>query len=193
MRRHPLVLVASCVLLLTGCGDAAKDGDAARPPAAAASVPGKANDTDVMFLQMMATHHAEGLEMVRLAKQRATRSDVKTLAAAIDTTETAEVDTMTGWLRAWGKPTAADPNASVHASHAGMVSTGPVRIASLRQATDADFDQTFINLLIGHQHNAVELARMETAGGAYPEAKDLAKRIDESRTAQISMMLRMLG
>ncbi|HEU4426104.1 MAG TPA: DUF305 domain-containing protein [Pilimelia sp.] len=194
MRHRLPALAAAGALLLGGCGagDAAPrrpsgEGTATTAPA------GTFNDTDVMFLQMMVSHHGEGLEMVRLAGERATRTDVRTLAGAIETSETAEVDTMTAWLRARGEPTTADPNPSMHAGHGATVAGGPARIASLRQAPAADFDHTFLNLLIGHQHNAVELARMELASGANPEVKALAKRIDESRRAQISLMLRYLG
>ena len=48
-------------------------------------------------------------------------------------------------------------------------------------------------MLIGHQHGAVELARMETAGGANPEVKELARRTDEAVRAQIQQMLRMVA
>ena len=46
--------------------------------------------------------------------------------------------------------------------------------------------------MIAQQDDAIQLARSETAGGANPQAKALAKRIDESRTAQIKQMLAML-
>ncbi|HEU4426279.1 MAG TPA: DUF305 domain-containing protein, partial [Pilimelia sp.] len=154
MRHRLPALVAAAALLLGGCGA----GDAPRRPSAegtATTTPpaGMFNDTDVMFLQMMVSHHGEGLEMVRLAGERAARTDVRTLAGAIETSETAEVDTMTAWLRARGEPTIADPNPSVHAGHGATVAGGPARIASLRQAPAADFDHTFLSLLIGHQHN----------------------------------------
>ena len=56
-----------------------------------------------------------------------------------------------------------------------------------------DFDRTFLNLFTGHQHGAVELARMESRSGKYPGAEELAGRIVESRTAQIRQMARLLA
>jgi uncharacterized protein (DUF305 family) len=185
MKRYGCLLAVVCLLLLAGCGDGARlHRRAAQSP--------RFNGTDVMFLQMMIPHHREGIEMARLAKLRASGADVRTLAAAVEATQLDEVEDMTGWLRAWGEPATADPNPGVHAGHGGMRSTGPARIAALRTTKAADFDRTFLNLLIGHQHNAVDLARMEAAGGVNLQAVDLARRIDESRTAQISLMLRYL-
>ena len=53
----------------------------------------------------------------------------------------------------------------------------------------AEFEKAFLNLLIGHQHNAVAMAKLEKEGGVNPQAKHLAERIFESRTAQIAQML----
>lgn len=189
MRRYAAVLIITCALALAGCGK-----DAAGPPApVTSSVPGASvstgtfNSIDVMFLQMMVPHHRQGLELVRLAATRAVRSDVKILAAAIDATQAQEIDRMSGWLRAWGQPATADPNA--HSAHGGMPGTSDAEIASLKATTGAEFERTFLNLLIAHQDDAIQLARMETGGGIHPEAKALADQIRQSRAGQIRLML----
>ncbi|MFK3981311.1 DUF305 domain-containing protein [Micromonospora sp. NPDC050397] len=171
---------------------AAPTGSAASSSGATAS-PGPFNPADVMFLQMMVTHHGQGLELVRLAESRAQRAEIRTLAAAIDVTQTEERETMRGWLRSWGKPTEADPDEHAHADHGGLPATGPEQIAALGRTTGPEFDSAFLNLLIAHQHNAVEMARNETKFGQDPTAKGLAGRIDQSRTAQINQMLALLG
>ena len=111
------------------------------------------------------------------------------LAAAIDATQTSEVERMAGWLRAWGEPATAPDGEHAHADHGGMPVTGPEQIAALRKAHGVDFDRTLLNLLIGHQHSAVEMARREVNGGVNVEAVELARQIDKSRTAQIALML----
>ena len=205
MARYRRTLIAPVVLLLlAGCGSApaATGGPAAgagptpsQPVASVtgAATPGAFNPADVMFLQMMVTHHGQGLELVRLAASRAQRAEVRTLAAAIDVTQTDEQETMRGWLRGWGRPTEADPNEHAHADHGGLPATGPEQIAALGRASGADFETAFLNLLIAHQHNAIEMARNETRFGQDPGARELAGRIDQSRTAQINQMLTLLG
>ncbi|MGI5211917.1 DUF305 domain-containing protein [Plantactinospora sp. CA-290183] len=184
---------------MAGCGSG-PGGTSAAPPAPAgtaasptpSTTPGGFNAADVMFLQMMVTHHGQGLELVRLAESRARRDELRTLAAAIDVTQAAERETMRAWLRGWGRATEADPDAHAHADHGGLPITGPEQIAALAGATGARFETDFLNLLIGHQHNAVELARTELRSGTNPEVKELARRIELSRTAQIDQMLKLL-
>ena len=69
------------------------------------------------------------------------------------------------------------------------VALGPDDLADLKRADCAAFSTQFVNLLIAQQHDAVELARMETATGTHAGAEDLARRIVESRTAQIATLL----
>ncbi|GAA3284977.1 DUF305 domain-containing protein [Dactylosporangium vinaceum] len=182
MKRFALLLAA---FLLAGCAAAPEQ------PAPAGTEQRVFNDTDVMFSQMMVAHHAQALEMVRLARTKAVREDVRTLAAAIDVTETDELKTMQVWLSSWGRPPTAD--ASAHAGHGGAHGTSPDDLQALQAATGSDFETKFLNLIIAHQHNAIEIARLETGSGVNPGALDLAKRIDESRTAEIQQMLRYLN
>ncbi|MEN3609404.1 DUF305 domain-containing protein [Plantactinospora sp. ZYX-F-223] len=202
MNRFRRTLIVATLLLLGGCASAPAGTGvpvAAPAPAPTGSAPASAapsgafNDTDVMFLQMMVTSHGQGLALVRLAPERAQREELKILAAAIDVTQEAEQRTMRDWLRGWGRSTSADPDANAHADHGGLPVLGPAQLSALSRTSGATFETDFLNLLIGHQHNAVELARMETKSGLHPEVRELARRIDLSRTAQIDQMLKMLS
>ena len=185
MRRTVLLAVLSA-LALAGC--VAPPADSA--PSAPAPVSTGFNETDVMFLQMMVPHHHQGIAIVRLAAERADRPEVTVLAAAIESTQASEVAEMAQWLRSWSQPATADPAA--HAAHGGMSGTSEAEISQLRGVTGAEFERAFLNMMIAHQDDAVQLARMEVAGGLNPPARDFAQRIDQSRTAQISQMLTLL-
>jgi uncharacterized protein (DUF305 family) len=195
MGRALLVVAAAGLLALAGCGStggAANDGAPLSPgPAAGSST--AFNPTDVMFQQMMIQHVDQGVEIVRLAKTRAVRQDVKVLAAAIEVTQVSEAEAMKSSLTSWNQPIAADMSPDVHARHGGMGLTSPDTIATLGRAPDGEFEHQFLTLLTGHQHNAVEMARTEITGGVNPQVKDLANRIVESRTAEIGEMLAFLG
>ncbi len=169
--------IGALALALAGCGTDTAGSDPAF------------NGTDVMFLQMMAPHHEQGLELVKLAQERATNPDLKTLAAAIEVTQASEMQTMVGWLTAWGQPATVDPAA--HAAHGGMPGTTTEDLERLAQGPPAEFGRGLLNMLIAHQDDAVQIARMETAG-INTEAKSLAQRIELSRKAQIHMMLAMV-
>jgi uncharacterized protein (DUF305 family) len=180
-------LLAVLLLALTGCGVGVTETTgvslSAPPP------DGSYNDTDVMFLQMAVPQHEQGIEMARLATERATRQDVRDLAAAIAATQSDELAEMKDWLVEWNQPIAYDPDPNAHADHGGMHGADPAVLEVLRDTPPGpDFDSRFLNLLTGHQHGAVELARMEEKDGRHPDARALASRIIKSRTAQIQQM-----
>lgn len=185
-----LVVAVAFVALLTGCGAGTPLPASTAPPP---SMSEYRNDTDVMFLQMLLAHHGPADEMLRLATERATREEVRTLAAAVRTTQADESRRMTEWLVGWNEPLISDAPADAHAAHGGLPPAGEVEIAALKEASSADFDRLFLNVFTGYQHHAVELARMEIAGGAHIEAVALADRVAHSRRAQIELMLRYLN
>jgi uncharacterized protein (DUF305 family) len=195
MKRIALIMAGT--LLLAGCGSgSAAPGPAAvrasSPAASAPPLPAGVNAADVMFVQMMLPHHRQGLQVVRLAKERAAREEVKILAAAIETTQSAEVEMMAGWLRTWKQPEATtDPHA--HDAHGGIPETSAAEIAALQKSTGATFERTFLDTMIAHQDDAVQMAKLEVGSGADKQAKDFATRVDQSRSAQIKQMLKLRG
>ncbi|MGW5055382.1 DUF305 domain-containing protein [Actinokineospora sp. NPDC004072] len=150
---------------------------------------GDYNLADVMYLQMAIANHKQGIELVALAEKRAVRPEVAQLAAAIGATQRTEVDQMTAWLKGWEQPVEVDTNPDAHAHHGGMPITDPQSLAELAAIPDAEFEQQFISVLTGHQHNAVEMARQELTDGVSPEVKKFADKVVQSRTGQISALL----
>ncbi len=189
MFRRSLIAAAAALSLAAGCSGAPSTPQAT--PVSPAVDTGQYNATDVMFVQMMVAHNAPAAQMLRLAQERTGDKQLKTLAAAIEVTQADEVKSMLTWLGNWEQPTVAPTMAEAHSEHAGMPATGETEIAALRAAGDSAFDKTFLNLFIGHQHQAVEFALMEIRGGASPAALQLAHRVDQSRRAQIEIMLKM--
>ncbi|MBB5959222.1 uncharacterized protein (DUF305 family) [Saccharothrix tamanrassetensis] len=188
MRR--LMAVLTGLLVLSGCG-LGGGGDVAAPtgPVSAVVETNEFNAVDVMFLQMSVPHHRTALEIVKLAEDHPVRAEVKNLASAIEVTQLAEVDSMLKWLSDWKQPESAGDNPQLHAGHGGDHSTSPESIAAVAATASGEFEKAFLNLLIAHQHNAVEMAKLEREGGVNPQAKALAERIFQSRTGQISQML----
>jgi uncharacterized protein (DUF305 family) len=187
-------VVLCCVALaLSGCGTDVSKSAETTSVTAAVQAGDEYNDTDVMYLQMMVAHHEQGLEMVRQAGKKAERTEIRTLAEAVDVTQADEVELMKSWLTNWSKPATVDHAPSAHADHGGLPATGPEEMAALKKAKGATFETTFLNLFVAHQHNAVEMAAMEQKGGVNAEAKAFAERVRASRTDQIRQMLQMLN
>jgi uncharacterized protein (DUF305 family) len=161
------------LLLIAGC---------AAPPEA------PVNADDVMFVQMMVQHHRQGIEIAKVGTARATTPEVKTLTAAIESTQQDEVEMMLRWLHSWDQPL--KPADGSHGHHGGMPETDVKQIQALRKSKS--FERDLLNLLIAHQDDAVQLAGVEAYNGANPAVKEWADQVKTSRKGQIDMMTDLL-
>jgi len=176
MRTHDsaftVVAAMAVALLLVGCGCNSRRAEAAasisHPSTTAPSRTSSFNDVDVMFVQQMIPHHQQAIEMAQMASTRAQNPKVKQLAAEITVAQAAEIKTMTGWLHAWGKPVPTGMPAMM-APVPGMMS--PQEMSQLMAAHGAQFDHTFLQMMIRHHQGAVEMAKTEQAKGLNPDAK----------------------
>jgi uncharacterized protein (DUF305 family) len=175
--RRLLVLVT--VLALSACSG----------PAQPAATSAPFNSVDVMFLQMGIEQIKNGDQVAVLAEQRATGAEIRALATELRGQWRTESGTMQRWLLGWQQPLVPDPNASAHAGHGDLHSLRPSDIAELRAAQGPDFDRTVLSMLLGHLHNCVETARMESTRGGYPPARTFADQMTKTRQGQIQRML----
>jgi uncharacterized protein (DUF305 family) len=177
VRLRLTTLLAS--LMLAGC---------VAPPAPAQPAPAF-NETDVMFLQMGLEQIAEGDQVAVLAEQRAADARIRAIATELRGQWHTESATMRGWLDGWHQSSTPDPGASAHAGHGELHMLRPSDVAELRSDKVETFDRTALSLLIGHLHNCVETTRMESGGGRYPAAINLATEMTRHRQSQIQRML----
>jgi uncharacterized protein (DUF305 family) len=147
------------------------------------------NDTDVMFAQMSVEYIRQGEQVVALAERRATDPDVRAIAAELRGQWRDEAATMMTWLIEWERPLTADPDAGVHAGHGDLHSLRPADIQALAATKGADFDRATVSLLLGHLHNCVETARMETATGQSAAVINLAAATIKTRQVQVQRLL----
>ncbi|MFG3696672.1 DUF305 domain-containing protein [Micromonospora sp. NPDC047620] len=183
MRRLRTVALLAALLLASGCGA----GTPPTPPAPAAPAPAAPAPTgsalsglDVVFLTTMAAHTEQTLEMVRLGRDRVTDRKLRTLVAAIEVTESDELATMRGWLREAG------PAGTAHRHDHDHGTAGD--LARLRTAPDGEVDHVLLDVLGAHQGAAADLARAHLAVGSDPRVRDLAGRVERSRTAEVSLL-----
>ena len=166
------------VLALGACGGPAEP--AGPPPF---------NSVDVMFLQMGLEQIKDGDQVAALAEQRATGAELRALTTELRGQWRTESGTMQRWLLGWQQPLVPDPNVSAHAGHGDLHSLRSSDLDELRAARGPDFDRTALSLLLGHLHNCVDTARMESAGGGYPPARSFADAMTRTRQGQIQRML----
>ncbi|MFI8807565.1 DUF305 domain-containing protein [Micromonospora chalcea] len=189
LRRASAALLG-VVLTLAGCGGPPAADPSPPVPSATASAPDTTvSGIDALFLAMMVAHTEQTLEIVRLGLDRATDTRIRTLIAAVRATETDELATMREWLRDAG-PSAAAAAAAARHDHSGH-SDAAAGLARLRAAAPADADRVLVDVLSRHQRTAADLARAQVAAGTSERVRELARRIERSRTAEIELMGRM--
>jgi uncharacterized protein (DUF305 family) len=209
-RLAALVAGTAFAAALAGCGGSDSSGAAAPPAASSSTTPAPAtttpsgvsaehNDADLRFAQMMIPHHEQALEMAQLAAGRASAQPVKDLAEQIRAAQDPEIATLNGFLQAWGAPAT---GGMAGMDHGGMAhgGTSPMngmmtaeQMDQLEAASGAEFDRMFLEMMIAHHEGAVADARTELAEGANPQAKELAQKIVDGQTAEITQMRQLQG
>lgn len=221
MKSFPLRSAPAALLLaltVAACGSATGGAAQTSPPApvpapapmgdAAAVARARADsarlpytEADIHFMTAMIAHHAQAVEMARLAPTRAASPAVRTLAARIINGQQDEIAIMQQWLRDRNQPV---PDASAAAMHhhgaghampmAGMLTDEQMR--RLAQTQGATFDRLFLSYMIQHHQGAVGMvsALFGTHGAGQDETVfRFATDVNVDQTTEIARMQRMLA
>lgn len=152
----------------------------------------KHNGADVTFATAMIPHHQQAIEMADMARAQALDPQVTELAEQIKDAQQPEIDQLTAWLTDWDEPVPSD-SAGEHSGHdmSGMMSAEDMEM--LQQASGAEFDTMWLEMMIEHHKGAVEMAQTEQSEGAYPDAIEMAEQIITSQQEEIDQMEQLLA
>ncbi|HST59020.1 MAG TPA: DUF305 domain-containing protein [Longimicrobium sp.] len=172
-------------------------------------------EADARFMSMMIGHHAQAVEMSRLAPANGSNPAVLRLAERIINAQEDEIAAMQLWLRDRGQPVpepgdaaAMHHGAGEHAAgqHAGGLQAGGLaampgmltdaQMAQLRAARGAEFDRLFLAYMIQHHRGAVSM--VQQLFGSHGAAQDetvfkFASDVSVDQTTEIARMQRMLA
>ena len=165
------------------------------------------NDADVAFATDMMQHHAQALVMVDMTMNRDLDPEVQQLAEDIRVAQGPEIETFTDWLTEWDEEVPetmrdhgnaghdmsdmADAMEGMDTDMPGMMSAEDM--TALNDASDADFQTMWLEMMIEHHQGAVEMAENQTEDGQYKPAIDLAEDIASSQTTEIETMEGLLS
>jgi len=68
----------------------------------------------------------------------------------------------------------------------------PQQMTELENASGAEFDRLFLQMMISHHKGAIEMARAEQVDGQNPQAIELAKQIESTQIEEIGRMQSLL-
>jgi len=152
------------------------------------TAPDSGREDDVMFAQMMIPHHEQAVEMADVALDQSTSSvEVRQLAVDIKAAQDPEIETMRGWLDAWGAPQ--EPSGGM-GHDSGMMSQGDM--GALASAEGAEFDQMWLTMMIEHHEGAITMARDALATTANADVATMAEDIIAAQEAEIATMQALL-
>jgi uncharacterized protein (DUF305 family) len=158
---------------------------------------------DADFLSDMILHHGQAIEMSGLVPERSASDQVKKFAARIDVVQDSEIDLMSGWLEENDYPVPLDveggdgsgPRAPEHghdtADMPGMLTD--VQMASLEEASGAEFDRLFLEGMIKHHEGALTMCEEVAGSGSEERVIELATNIAADQMAEIDRMSNMLA
>lgn len=181
------VVVLLLCLLLTACGGDPQD----EPSAAVTASNGDVyNADDVAFATEMIQHHALAVRMVVIAQDRPLEPAMRELLDGIRETQVSEVEVMVDWLTAWGEKI---PETSLDHSSAHDGSGDTDELHALEEASDAEFPDLWLQRMIEHHEQSIELAEAEQDVGRFKPALTLARNIVRTQGAEIASMNELAG
>jgi len=200
-RFRPLVVLVAAASLLAACGTSDGDDDPAMRSAATEDGEGgdqaAPNRADVDFTRAMIVHHEQALEMASLAEDRADAEEVRALATRIGAAQQPEIDRMQQWLEAWGEDA---PEGGDGLEHGGMDMGGggsmgmmsSEDMGRLEEASGAEFDRMFLEMMIEHHRGAIAMAREVQVDGSHPDVLALAADVVSDQEAEVDEMEQLL-
>lgn len=157
------------------------------------------NEADVAFATDMVQHHAQALSMVDLTMGRGLSPELADLAEEIRQAQAPEIEQMVDSLEEWDQPvpeTGRD-HANAHGDAAEMDADMPgmmsaEQMTALEDASDAEFEDLWLSMMIEHHEGAVTMAEEVRAAGEDAETATLAEGIIETQQAEIERMQALL-
>ncbi|TQL70237.1 uncharacterized protein (DUF305 family) [Nocardioides albertanoniae] len=145
--------------------------------------------TDADFVTMMIPHHAQALEMTRLAREHSSNPGVLSLAKRIKAAQGPEIVSMSKWLdaRDLRVPRASDPAQTM----AGMLTEA--QMTALGKGRGKEFDRLFLTGMIQHHQGAITMADPMAASGSDAVAIEMATDIETTQKVEIEMMEKLLA
>lgn len=208
--RAKVWLFGSAVLALigSGCGGASGGRTGAGSPADLEAIYRARTDSlrnrfieaDVTFISGMIGHHAQAIEMSKLAPANGASPQVLTLAGRIINAQQDEIAVMQQWLRDRKQPvpevySTMDPaHAGHHALMPGMLT--PEQMKQLAEAKGREFDRLFLTDMIQHHQGAITMVDelFKAGGGGRDEAVfKIANDVQVDQITEINRMKQMLA
>ena len=151
------------------------------------------NAADVEFAQGMIAHHEQAIEMAEIALDPnvGASPQVVDLATRIKGAQDPEVELMTGWLTAAGKPVVMDTSEGHEMSTMDGMMTAE-QMDAMAAMIGTEFDEMWLEMMIAHHEGAISQSETVKTEGSNPDVLALADQIITAQQAEITEMQALL-
>lgn len=164
------LLVASLVLSACGSHDSSST-----TSSSAASI-------DRAFATEMIDHHQMAIDMAKVAQDRATKPQVKALAASIIAAQQQEIDQLKTVDKQLAEKGVKPGNLGLSDSMMGMNMDDSMLMSA------KPFERMFIDMMIPHHQGAIRMARIQIAKGENPQLRKLSQAVIAAQSKEIQDM-----
>lgn len=152
---------------------------------------GRDSDADRAYIRHMITHHAQGIELARIAAERAQDPHLQTLAMLMIASQSGENRIFENWWLSWFDTEMPDCTAQERSVMPGFLTSAEMRQVKIA-APDA-FDALFVEMMTLHHKGAVKMANDMWHSHGEPRLRVMAHVIRHEQQGEIALMQAVSG
>lgn len=141
---------------------------------------------DQGYMRRMAAHHAQGVDLARLAVERAQASHLRPVARLMVAAQQGEIAIFNQWWRSWFGGSLPPALPQDHATMPGMIA--PEAVERLRRTEGPAFDGLFVELMTAHHQGAIAMASDAIQEAGDVRLKLMSHAIRHAQRGEIELM-----
>ncbi|MCK1735652.1 DUF305 domain-containing protein [Bradyrhizobium sp. 138] len=147
---------------------------------------GRVRDADQTYIRHMTAHHAQGIELARIAVGRARDPHLKKLAMLMIASQSGENRIFENWWLSWFDTDMPDCSTEERAAMPGFLTAAEMR--EVKAAPPDQFDTIFVEMMSKHHRGAVRMADQMLHSQGDPRLRIMAHAIRHEQQGEIALM-----
>lgn len=146
---------------------------------------------DLQFIDQMTMHHQGALMSTRAMIADSDRPELRDLASAIETSQTAQIEQMQAFRTEWYGDVEST-SGGMDMSQMEQMMTGDA-MTGMNHMMGGQGEEMYLQMMIVHHQMGVDMAEEAISRSERPEIRQLAQEIADEQSAQIALMLNYLS
>lgn len=147
---------------------------------------GRDRDADQAYLRHMTTHHAQGIELARIAAERAQDPHLRKLAMLMVASQDGENRIFENWWLSWFDTEMPDCTTEERMAMPGFLTSSEMR--QVKTAPAGQFDKVFVEAMSGHHKGAVRMTDQMWHSPGDLRLRIMAHAIRHKQQGEIALM-----